>query len=89
MSEDMILPGRDNPHNCVDHDEMQMRYCLSTAGSPEYVLPVAQSPSGTPVSPRTRRSSLAMYLEAVIERVKRCTWQPRLSELRDALGDCD
>jgi hypothetical protein len=27
-----------------------------------------------------------MHSEAVIERVWRCTWWPRLSELRDALG---
>jgi len=26
-----------------------------------------------------------MHLEAVIERVWRCNWRPRLSELRDAL----
>ena len=30
-----------------------------------------------------------MYLEAVIERVERCTWKPRSSELRDALGGRD
>ena len=30
-----------------------------------------------------------MHLEAVIERVWRCTWRPRLSELRDALGGRD
>jgi len=30
-----------------------------------------------------------MHLEAVIERVWRCNWRPRLSELRDALGGCD
>jgi len=23
--DDMILPGRDNPRNCVDPDEMKMR----------------------------------------------------------------
>ena len=27
-----------------------------------------------------------MHLEAVFEQVWRCTWRPRLSELRDALG---
>jgi hypothetical protein len=27
-----------------------------------------------------------MHLEAGIERVWRCNWRPRLSELRDALG---
>ena len=30
-----------------------------------------------------------MHWEAMIERVWRCTWRPRLSELRDALGGRD
>jgi len=30
-----------------------------------------------------------MHLEAVIELVERCTWRPRSSELRDALGGQD
>jgi hypothetical protein len=30
-----------------------------------------------------------MHLEAVIERVYRCTWRPRLSELIAALGGRD
>jgi len=30
-----------------------------------------------------------MHLEAVIERVWRCTWRLRSSELRDAIGGCD
>jgi len=30
-----------------------------------------------------------MHFEAVIERVWRCNWRSRLSELRDALGSCD
>jgi hypothetical protein len=30
-----------------------------------------------------------MYLEAVIERVWRCTWRLRWREVRDALGDRD
>jgi len=84
--EDMILPGCENPRNCVDPDEMKMRWCPSTPGSPEYVLPVAQSTSVTPVSPYTSRHASRMYLEAVMEWVERCTWRPRLSELRDALG---
>ena len=29
-----------------------------------------------------------MHSEAVMERVWRCTWGPRLSELRDALRGC-
>ena len=43
----------------------------------------------TPVFPYTHRRSLTMYLEAVIERVCRCNWRPRLSEFRDALGGRD
>jgi len=30
-----------------------------------------------------------MHFEAVIERVWRCNWRPRLSELRDTLGGRD
>jgi len=30
-----------------------------------------------------------MHFEAMIERVWRCTWRPRSSELRDALGGRD
>jgi len=30
-----------------------------------------------------------MHVEAVIERVWRCNWRPRSSELRDALGGRD
>jgi len=44
-----------------------MRCCLSTRGSPEYILSVADSTSVTPVSPYTHRRSLTIYLEAVIE----------------------
>jgi len=87
--DDMILPGRENPHNCVDPDEMKMRWCLSTPGSPKYVLPIAQFTSVTPVSPYTRRRSLTMYLEAMIERVERCTWRPWSSKFGDALGGRD
>ena len=32
---------------------------------------------------------LNIHLKAVIERVERCTWRPRSSELRDALGGRD
>jgi len=85
----MILPGRENPRNCLDPDEMKMRWGLSTPGSPEYVCPVAQSPSVTPESPYIRCPSWRLYLEAVIERVERCTWRPWSSELRDSLGGQD
>jgi len=33
--------------------------------------------------------NLEMYLEATIERVWRCTWSPRLSELKNALEGHD
>ena len=66
-----------------------MRCCLSTPGSPEYILRVADSTSVTPVSPYSHRRYLTIYLEAVIELVWRCTWRPRLGELRDALGSRD
>ena len=46
-----------------------MRCCLSTPGSPEYIIHVAHSTSVTPVSPYTHRRSLTIYLEAVIEPV--------------------
>jgi len=32
---------------------------------------------------------LTMQLEAIIERLWRCTWRPRLSEFGDALGGRD
>jgi len=68
---------------------MKMRCCLSTPGSPEYILCVAHSTSVTPVSPYTHRRFLTIYLKAAIELVWRCTWRPRSSELRDALGGRD
>jgi len=66
-----------------------MRCCLSTPGSPEYILRVAHSTSVTPVSLYTHRRSLTIHLEAVIERVWKCTWRLRSTELRDALGGGD
>jgi len=68
---------------------MKMRCCLSTPGSPKYILHVSHSTSITPVSPYSHRRALTIYLEAMIERVWRCTWRPRLSELRDAQGGHD
>jgi hypothetical protein len=38
---------------------------------------------------RRDRASLKMHCEAVIERVCRCNWRPRLSELGDALRGRD
>jgi len=102
--EDMILPDRENPRKesvrpkvgkdtvcifIVWQDEMKMRCCLSTPGSPEYILRVVHSTSVTPVSPYTHRSSLRIYLEAVIDRIWRCTWRPRWSGLTDTLGGRD
>ena len=102
--EDMILPSREDPRKervrpkvgkdrvciCVVwQDEMKMRCCLSTPGSPKYMLRVAHSTSVIPVSPYTHRRSWTIYLEAVIDRVWRCTWRPIWSELRDALGGRD
>jgi len=55
-------------------EEMEMRWCLSTPGSAEHILPVTLSTSVTPVCQYNRRRSLKMYL---IERV----WDP--------LGDGD
>jgi hypothetical protein len=66
-----------------------MRCCLSTPGSPKCILRVAHSTSVTPVSPYTHRRSLTIYFEAVIKLVWRCTWRPRSSELKDALGGRD
>ena len=73
----------------VWQDEMKMRCFLSTPGSPEYILHIVHSTSVTPGSLYTHRRFLTIYLEAVIELVWRCTWRPRLSELRDALGGHD
>jgi len=58
-----------------------MRWCRSTPGSAEYILPVTLSTSITTVSPYTHPRSLKMYLEAAIERVCRYTWRLRSSEL--------
>jgi len=85
----------------VWQDEMKMRCCLSTPGSPEYILRVAHSTSVTLVSPYTHRRSLTIYLEAVIEPVskmhleaeiewtERCTWRSWSIEFGDALGGRD
>ena len=85
----------------VWQDGMKIRCCLSTPGSPEYILRAAQSTSITPVSPYTHRRSLTIYLEAVIEAVlemhfeaeiewtERCTWRPWSIEVGDALGGRD
>jgi hypothetical protein len=66
-----------------------MRCCLSTPGSPEYILRVAHSASVTPVSPNAHHRFLTIYLVAAIELLWRCIWTPRSSELRDGLGGRD
>jgi len=48
-------------------DEMEMRWCLSTPESAEYILPIIPSTSVTPVFVYTRHRSLKMYSDAVIE----------------------
>jgi len=63
--------------------------CLSTLGSAEYILPVTLSTSGTPVSPYNRGCSWKMCFEAMMECVWECTWRPRSSEPRYALGGRD
>jgi len=67
---------------------MKMRCCPSTPGSPEYILHIAHSTSGTPVSLYIHYGSVMIdfddvidrvsrytCIEAVIERVRRCTWR--------------
>jgi len=64
--------------------------------SAEYILPVTLSTSVTPLIERVWDAlgdgdwvNSEMHLEAVIERVWRCTWRLRSSELRDALAGRD
>jgi len=64
--------------------------------SAEYILPFTLSTSVTPLIERVWDAlgdgdwvNSEMHLEAVIERVWRCTWRLRSSELRDALGGRD
>jgi len=73
----------------VSQDEMKMRCCLSTLGSPEYILGVSHSPSVTPVCPYTQRRAITIYLEAVIDWVWRCTGRRWLIEFGDTLGGRD
>ena len=73
----------------VWQDEMKMRCCKSTAGSPEYILCIAHCTSVTPASPYNHRRYLTIYLVAVIKQVWWCAWRPAWSELRDALGGRD
>jgi len=89
---EQVRPTVGNNRLCIFivwQDEMKMRHCLSTPGSPKYILRVAQSTSITPVPPYTHRHYLMTYLDAVIELVWRCSWRPKSGELRDALGGRD
>jgi len=45
-------------------------------GSAEYILPVTLSTFITQISLNTCHCTMKMYLEAVMERVCRCTWRP-------------
>jgi len=49
----------------VWQDEMRIRCCLSTPGSPEYILHVAHSTSVSPVSPYTHRRSLHLHYPCI------------------------
>jgi len=82
----MILPGCENPRNCVDPHQINVRRCISTPGSPKYVLPVAQSTTVTALSPYTCPGSSMMYFEAVIKRVWRCTSGPWSSVIEGVLA---
>jgi hypothetical protein len=73
----------------VSQDELKIRFCLSTAGSPEDILRVGPSSSITPVFPYTHCRSLTIYLEAMITLVWRCTCSARSSDQRDVLGGRD
>ena len=113
--EDMILPGRENPRNCVDPDEMKMRWKwddvyrpgVSQICTPRHSvhLRYCSIPGHPPslindVLGGRDQDSWEMHLEAVIERVWRCTlrpwsWtqrstgRPLLSEFGDALAGYD
>jgi len=71
----------------VWHDEMEMRQCLSTLESAEYILPITRSTSNAPLSLYNYCRTIEMYWEAMIKHGWRCTWGLISSELRDALGD--
>ena len=64
---------------------MDIRWCLSTTGSAEYILPVTLPTSVTTVPSYACLRSWKMYMEAGIKRYLRCAWRPRSSALRDAL----
>jgi len=62
------------------------RWCLSTLGFTEYILPVTLSTSITPVSPYSLHRSLKLYLEGVTTGIGRCTCRLSPTTLREALG---
>ena len=88
----------------VWQDEMKMRYGLSTPGSAQYIVYVADSPSITHQSPYSHRGSfhlrsscISIYppsllndkLHPVVARVWRCTGRLWWSDFGDALGGRD
>ena len=99
--EDVILPGVDDPHNCMDprhlgHSEWDQKLgkieCafslydkIRWKWDDVYVLPVTLSTSGNPEFPYTRRCSIRMYLEAVIKQVWRCTLGSGSTETGESL----
>jgi len=91
--EERVRPKVGKHRVCIfvaEQHEIKIWWCLSTLGSPKYILHIAHSTSITPVSLFTYRGSITMYLETSIERNWRCTLRPRSSELRDvpAGHDC-
>jgi len=66
-----------------------MRWCLSSPGSGEYIIPVTLWISITPVYSYNCLHSMLMYLEVVIKRVWRFTWRQRLSKHSHPLGGRD
>jgi len=66
-------------------DDVYLLWGLPNLYSPSLCPP----PLPLPVSPYTRRRSWKMCLEAIIDRVWRCTSRLRWSELRDPLGGHD
>jgi len=72
----MILPGNENPRNCVDPDDMKMRLCLITTRSPECVLAISQFISVKSGYRYTRRGSvhlsypcISLHLPSLIDDV--------------------
>jgi len=63
-----------------------MKWCLSIPRSMEYLFPIAQPTSVTPVPLYTRHWSSTMYLNAMFEQIWTNNSRPRSSEVRVAQG---